>query len=90
MVSERQSNKSMADTWLLNSSEHPGKVLLGGITSLVLGFVEKERKQVGKKLLYNRDANEWLFFFFNPNCLKGVFVKHLFKLLLLVKSIRFT
>lgn len=54
----------MADTWLLNSSEHPGKVLLGGITLLVLGFVEKERKQVGKKLLYNRDANEWVGFFF--------------------------
>lgn len=61
MVSERQSNESTADTWLLNSSEHPGKVL-GGITSLVVGFAEKERKQAGKKLLYNRDANEIFFF----------------------------
>lgn len=48
---------------LLNSSEHPGKVLLGGITLLAVGFVE-ERKQGGKKLLYNRDANERFIIFF--------------------------
>lgn len=29
-------------------------------------------------------------FFLNPNCLNRVFVKHVFKLLLPVKSIRFT
>lgn len=55
---------------LLNSSKHAGKVLLGGITSLVVGFVEKERKQGGKKLLYNRDANERLIFLLKSKLLK--------------------
>lgn len=56
----------------------------------MVGFVKKERKRAGGggKLLYERDANE--IFSKNPNCLKGVFVKCLFKLLLPVKSIRFT
>lgn len=54
----------MADT-PLNSSECLGKVLALGITLLVVGFVRKERKQVGggerEKLLYERDANERFF-----------------------------
>lgn len=81
MVSERQSHESTADTWLLNSTEHPGEVL-GGITSLAVGFVEKERKQAGKKLLYNRDANERLLFL-KSKLFKRAICKTPFKLLLL-------
>lgn len=62
--------------WLLNSSEHPGKVLLGGITSLAVGFVEKERKQGGKKLLYNSDANERFIFFKSKMLKRGICKTH--------------
>lgn len=71
---------------LLNSSEHLGEVLMIGITLLVVGFVQ-ERKR-GRELLDERNADERCFK--TPNCVKGVFIKHLFSLLLPVKSIRFT